>query len=443
THNKPRDRRALTHPSKTIPREERMGFQLGKAIFGKLWVPAPSSTRASDGLGPHYSGRSCEHCHKNNGRGHAPINSMSQPTSMFLKLSVPPQTVKQKAQLAKSEIGVIPSPNYGTQLQQFAIAGLAAEGRFKTQYTTITITLAGGETVELQKPNYTLYDLAYGQPDPQLMISPRIAQPIIGMGLLDRVNENDILRAQDPDDIDNNGISGRANRVWSPITQKTALGRFGWKATAATLRTQNNSALHSDIGISNPDFVNPLGDCTPQQTSCAKMPHDTGIAAHHHNNQFEATEEVVKVLLNYTANLAVPARPNAHAADILAGKEAFYTAGCQQCHRPSLPLKNDASGETEHIWPYSDLLLHDMGEGLADNRPEFAASGREWRTQPLWGIGTTATVNKHYGYLHDGRARSLMEAILWHGGEAEASKQHIIAMPKAQRDNLIKFLESL
>ncbi|WP_370278236.1 di-heme oxidoredictase family protein [Pontibacterium sp.] len=439
------DKRAFLHPTSNLPFKQQLDFRVGQGIFKKLWVTAPTATTASDGLGPLYNARACRQCHIGNGRGHPPKANWpdDNAVSMFLRLSIPPQNAEQKRLLAERKVGVIPEPTYGGQLQDFAVPGLPGEGRMTISYQETPVTLADGKTVSLRKPSYSISEPAYGPLHPELMISPRVAPPMIGLGLLDAIDSKAILAREDSDDRNGDGISGRANRVWNGDSQQVDIGRYGWKAGHATLNQQNNSALNGDIGISNPDFQNPHGDCTEQQASCLQMPH--GNTDRHDN--LEASRQMTDAMLLYTRNLAVPARRNVDDPQVLAGKKVFYDSGCESCHRAKFVVVDDPSEPQNKapqlIWPYSDLLLHDMGEGLADGRPEYAANGREWRTPPLWGIGLTETVGGHTYFLHDGRARNLLEAILWHGGEAQAARDAVVQLPTAQRNNLIRFLESL
>lgn len=444
THRKKLNSKAFMHPIANMPFEQQLDFRVGNGIFKKIWVSSPSSTTASDGLGPLFNARSCMRCHIKDGRGHPPSANFPDDTavSMFLRLSIPAQNEQQQQQLDSGKIGVVPEPNYGQQLQDFAVQGMPIEGRMHIRYEEKTIQLSDGETASLRIPTYSVTDLGFGPLHPDTMLSARVAPPMIGLGLLEAIPENAILAQQDIDDSDNDGISGRANKVWDKAKQGLSLGRFGWKAGNPTLDQQNTSALNGDIGISNPMAQAPSGDCTEKQTICITAPNGNTDA----QDGLEASKVMTDLILFYTRTLAVPTRPNASKPEVLAGKQVFFETGCQKCHTPSFKTADSTEIPQlakQTIWPYSDLLLHDMGEGLADNRPEFAANGREWRTPPLWGIGLTKTVNGHQNLLHDGRARNLLEAILWHGGEAETAKQQVIAMPKQQRANLIHFLESL
>jgi CxxC motif-containing protein (DUF1111 family) len=440
TSHKPVNLSAFSHPSANMPFERQLDFRVGDGIFRKLWVSAPSSTTASDGLGPLFNARSCQSCHLKDGRGRPPAPG-EDAVSMFLRVSIPPQSAQDRDALESLRQAVIPDPIYGTQLQNYSVQGLAAEGRMHIDHSEIATRLADGEVVRLRKPIYSARDLQYGPLHAQAMLSARVAPPMIGMGLLETVDETDILAWADPDDVDGNGISGRPNRVWSAEQRHPLLGRFGWKAGEPSIAQQSAHAFSGDIGISSPLVVDPWGDCTESQPVCRAAPH--GISQ---ENAFEVTPDMFELLVFYARNLAVPARRKVENARVLEGKRLFYQSGCAGCHRPKYVTRRDpALAEQSHqlIWPYTDLLLHDMGEGLADDRPEGLASGREWRTPPLWGIGLTETVSGHTFFLHDGRARNLLEAILWHGGEAQAAKQRVVSMPKAEREALLAFLNSL
>ena len=438
------DTNSFSQHSGNMDFERQLDFKLGNALFKRLWVSSPASTDSADGLGPLFNARSCQRCHLKDGRGHPPVANWPDDSavSMFLRLSIPPETEEQHAALASHQRSVIPEPTYGGQLQDLAVQGHSAEGKMHIVYEEETVTLADGEVVSLRRPTYSITNLGYGPLHPEVMISPRVAPPMIGLGLLESIAEEDILSWADPDDADGNGISGRANRVWDKEAGAVALGRFGWKAGEPTMLQQSTHAINGDIGISAPLAPSPAGDCTAAQSLCLDAPH--GASARHEG--FEASSEMLRLITFYSQNLAVPARRNPEDPQVLAGKKVFYESGCIDCHRPKYVTQRDAIGPEQSfqlIWPYTDLLLHDMGEGLADNRPEGLADGREWRTPPLWGIGLTETVNGHTQFLHDGRARNLLEAILWHGGEAQAARDRVVALGKSEREALLAFLNSL
>ena len=442
TNRKRFGRDAFSQPSANLTFEERADFFVGNGLFRRVWVTAPASTQSADGLGPLYNARGCQRCHLKDGRGHPPAGPDDSAVSMFLRLSIPPQTQAEKDDLAAQRVSVIPEPTYGGQLQDLAIPGHTPEGRMVIDYEEVPVTLAGGEVVHLRKPTYSVAELGYGPLHPEAMLSPRLAPPMIGLGLLEAVAADDILAGADPEDADGDGISGRPNRVWSAERGEVMLGRFGWKAGQPSLALQSAGAFGGDVGISNPLAPAAWGDCTAAQEVCRAGPH--GESAH--QDGLEASAEVMDLIVFYSRHLALPVRRKPNDPEVLRGKELFYAAGCTGCHRPKFATRRDHEVSAlagQLIWPYSDLLLHDMGEGLADNRPEGVANGREWRTQPLWGIGYTEAVNGHTFFLHDGRARNLTEAILWHGGEAEAAREAFAAMPKEDRAALLAFLNDL
>jgi len=433
---------AFSSPSSNMSFENRLLFSIGNGFFRRTWVTAPSSTASADGLGPLYNARACQLCHLKDGRGHPPAANWpdDNAVSMFLRLSVEPRDDTERDLIASGRQNVIPDPVYGGQLQDFAIPGLEAEGRMVITYEEIPVELSGGEVVHLRAPTYTVSDLAYGDMDPTIMMSPRVAPQMIGLGMLEAIDPADILANEDADDADGDGISGRANHVWSEELQEVTLGRFGWKAGEPFLNQQNSHAFTGDVGLSTPLSPYATGDCTEHQEPCLVAPDGN------EPDGLEAPADIMEHILFYTRNLAVPMRRDVDDPTVLAGKELFYETGCIGCHRPkyvTMTLPDQPEQSHQLIWPYTDLLLHDMGDGLADGRPEGLASGSEWRTPPLWGIGLTETVSGHTYFLHDGRARNLTEAILWHGGEAQAARDRFAAMNPDERQALIAFLESL
>ncbi|WP_425305424.1 di-heme oxidoredictase family protein [Chthonobacter albigriseus] len=414
---------AFTQPSANLPDERRQTFILGHALFRKTWVSSPSSTQASDGLGPLFNARSCEQCHVRDGRSRAPGEHGGP--GFVLRLSIP-----------DGEGGTTFEPTYGWQLQDRAVPGLPAEGRVTATPVVSTTTRAGEAATRLEKRDYTITEESAGALHPETQISPRVASPMIGLGLLEAIHPGDILANADPDDRDGDGISGRPNIV------EGRLGRFGWKAAEPDVPTQVAAAFSADLGLSTPLRPDPAGDCTPAQAACRSMP--DGVQARLGSD--EVPQDVLELVSFYARNVAVPVRRTVKDRTVLAGKQVFYEAGCQKCHTPKYVTRRDAQSPDHSfqlIWPYTDLLLHDMGDGLADNRPEGAANGREWRTPPLWGIGLTHRVEPDAGFLHDGRAKTLLEAVLWHGGEAEAARNHVASLDPDSRNALIAFLNSL
>ncbi len=435
------NRDAFSHFAANLTFEEEQTFQLGNALFRKLWVSSPSSTHASDGLGPFFNARACQSCHIKDGRGHPPEGDKDV-TSMFLRLARPAHTDGETDALANLRVLNFPDPVYGKQLQDLAVPGLKSEGRMKLFYTEHSVKLADGSVVSLRKPSYDIIDLAYGPLHPRTSLSPRIANQMIGLGLIEAIHPVDIIELADPNDVNDDGISGRVALVRDPSSDEITLGRFGWKAQNASIRAQSASAFAGDIGISTPERPDAFGDCTEWQEDCLSYP--TGVQEH--LGKTEAPNPVLDLVTFYSQNLAVPVRRDVNDEQVLKGKELFYESGCTSCHTPKFVTRRDSQNPAQSfqlIWPYSDFLLHDMGGGLADGQSVGVANGQEWRTPPLWGIGLTETVSGHTFFLHDGRARNLVEAILWHGGEAENSKQRFSDLSQTERDALIRFLESL
>lgn len=424
---------AFSQPLANASLLRREDFHTGGAFFQQPWVIAPSSTTARDGVGPLFKANSCISCHVQSGRGHPPLTDQENFLSTLVKLSIPAMTPEQHT--LQQQRGVIPEPTYGDHLQPYGIGGLPGEGTPHLSYTEIHGQFKDGERYTLLKPNLRIDQPHYGALAPDTQFSVRTAPPLLGMGLLEAIPETAILANADPDDKDGDGISGRPNHVWDIAQQKTVLGRFSWKANQPSIHQQTADAFRNDIGITSPLF--PEQPCTTQQTDCHQLPE---------GGKPEIPSGLLEKVTFHVAFHAVPARRGVTDAPVLQGETLFQQAGCAACHTPHFKTGNKLGFDeltNQAISPYSDLLLHDMGEGLADNRPEFLASGREWRTAPLWGIGLTQTVTGHTRFLHDGRARSLLEAILWHGGEAETTKQKVLAMTKTERDALLHFLNSL
>ena len=426
------DQNAYSMPSANLAPMRRLDFSVGNSFFRNPWVIAPASTTARDGLGPLLNTNACQNCHIKDGRGHPPAPDATSAVSMLVRLSIP--AGPEHAEVVR-ERGIAPEPSYGGQLQDMAIPGVAPEGKVRLRYSTEQVRFADGTEVELRRPEIELNDLAYGDMHPDTRMSLRIAPPMIGLGLLEAIPEEALLANADPDDRNGDGISGRPNRVFDQTSRQPVIGRFGWKAGQPSLNQQNADAFFNDMGLSTSLLSG--SSCTDRQTECRAMP-DGG--------EPEVSDDILAQVLFYTRNLGVPARRNVDDPQVLAGKTLFHRAGCQSCHVPQFTTAADAAEPelaNQLIRPYTDLLLHDMGEGLADNRPEFEASGREWRTPPLWGIGLPQAVSGHTQFLHDGRARNLLEAILWHGGEAEKARQIVLGYDQNERTALLSFLESL
>jgi len=467
---------AFSMSARNLAGSERNRFELGDSFFTQNWVTAPATTKVRDGLGPMFNAEACAGCHVLDGRaepfdptptGQAPPTDTTGGTrnpGLLLRLSLP----------GTGEHGSPkPDPVYGDQLTDRAIVGVPAEGQVQITTTEKKGSFGDGTPYTLQAPTYSIVDPAYGPLPADLQISPRVAPPTIGIGLLEAIPERSVRAAADPDDSNDDGVSGRVNTVWNSVTGRDELGRLGWKANVPTVEQQTANAFLGDIGITSP--VHPTTACTPAQTACA-----TAIDG----GSPEIDQRTFDNVVFYTRTVAVPKRrplsrvateesasstkqptsesrareqedgatttTEPRSAKDLAkaerrGAELFLSTGCAACHTPTHTTGDSDIPALAHqtIHPYTDLLVHDMGEGLSDGRPDFAAGPTEWRTAPLWGIGLVDEVNGHTRFLHDGRARNLEEAILWHGGEAAGSQKSYLDMDKSERADLVDFLKTL
>jgi len=430
------DQNAFSLPSANLPPSRRVDFSVGNSFFRSPWVIAPSTTTARDGLGPLFNTNACQNCHIKDGRGHPPTPDANTAVSMLVRLSIPDAPPYAKI---IEQLGVVPEPVYGGQLQDMSVPGVEPEGKVRVDYTSVPVRFTDGTVVELRKPTLQISQLAYGPMHPDTRFSARVAPPMIGLGLLEAIPDEAILANAEAQARENNGIAGHPNRVWDDAQQKTVLGRFGWKAGQPNLNQQNVHAFSGDMGLTT--SLRPFDDCTETQVDCKRAPSGNGP-----DGEPEVSDNILRLVLFYSRNLAVPARRDVDSPQVLAGKNLFFQAGCQSCHTPKYKTSANAAEPelaNQVIRPYTDLLLHDMGEGLADNRSEFKAGGRDWRTPPLWGIGLTETVNGHTQFLHDGRARNLLEAVLWHDGEAQAAQRQVLSFNAEQRAALLAFLNSL
>jgi CxxC motif-containing protein (DUF1111 family) len=417
---------AFTFPAANIQEKHQRDFFFGNRLFNTNWVVAPASVKSFDGLGPLFNRVSCSGCHTQDGRGRPPLTADEPMNSMLIRLSIPD---------AKSPNGAVPHPVYGDQLSDHGNKDVPPEGTPRVSYETVRGAYGDGTPFELLKPSYTIENPGYGALPADLMISPRVANQVIGLGLLEAVPDETLLALADPDDKNADGISGKANRVPHPQSGEVMIGRFGWKANQPDLPAQNASAAIGDIGLTNPLFKSE--HCTPAQDKCVLA----FVAP-----ELDISDKFFGKLNLYTRLIAVPAQRSANNPTVKKGNELFNKFGCAACHVSTMKTGPDTilpelANQTFH--PFTDLLLHDMGEALADSRPDFEATGREWRTPPLWGLGLIETVNGHNRFLHDGRARGFAEAILWHGGEGEAAKEAFRNASNEERDALVKFLGSL
>src|SRR5258706_4089373 len=415
---------AYSLPGPRLDTSQLEPFAGGRQEFHPRWVVL-AVIGGKWGRGPTANGDTCTHCHAGNGRGHAPDSDRETLASMVVRLSIPGEN---------EHGGPLPHPNYGDQLQdQGELGRVFAEGDATIAWSESEERLPDGSSVTLRTPKLGFTNLAFGPLGADVMTSVRMAPPVFGAGLLDAIAENAVLDiARQQQEI---GFNGRPNYVWDEEKQTTALGRFGWKANQPSLRQQDASAFLNDMGVTTSVFKRE--NCPDKQVACRKRP--LGMVP-------EQPDRAFNELVFYTRALGVPARRRVGDPVTSRGEHLFAQAQCAICHvpeiktgeYPALPLLAN-----QVIRPYTDLLLHDMGEGLADGRPDFLAGPRDWRTPPLWGIGLSSKVNGNASLLHYGRARNLTEAILWHGGEAERSREAFRAMPAADREALLNFLSSL
>ena len=392
--------------------------ELGDGQFEQSFVTAPAPVNS--GLGPIFNNVSCISCHHNDGKGTPTAGAVN--SSLLIRLSLPGQD---------EHGGPVAVPGYGLQLQDVSVFGKQPEARVNISYTESTFTFPDGEQASLRKPDYTLLTPYMALPA-GYMLSPRMAPPVFGLGLIEAVPESTILSFADEDDTNGDGISGKPNYVWNGYTQKMELGRFGLKANAPSLQIQVAGAYQQDMGVSSYVF--------PTESSIGQSQGDG------YKDDPEIPDSLMNSVAFYVRTLAVPARRNVTDANVVEGEKIFTQINCVACHKPTVYTGVNTNLPTlsnQRIHPYADFLLHDMGDGLADGRPDFRANGQEWRTATLWGIGLFPKTNGTAFYLHDGRARTLEEAILWHGGEAEQAKQKFVQLTTTERKSLISFLKSL
>lgn len=407
---------AFSQPAPNLTQENLDKHIIGDALFEAAFVKAPAII--NPGLGPLFNNSSCVNCHIADGRGRPPLGGEQLETMLF------------RISISGSDEHNGPNPvlGFGRQLQVRSVLGYDPEGSVTISSETINGTYPDGTPYSLIKPIYNIT----GRIGSGFLYSPRVAPFVFGIGLLEAIAEQDILALADENDINNDGVSGKPNYVWNVQTQSFELGRFGWKANTPTLLQQIAAAYVNDMGITSPYF--PEENCA-DGTQCDTTSDDPEID--------QRTLDMVEV---YLQTLAVPSRRNYEDAVVKRGKEVFKQVGCNSCHTTTFTTgthKSIPELSNQKIHPYTDLLLHDMGDELADGRPDFNASGNEWRTPPLWGIGLVSIINGHTNFLHDGRARNLEEAILWHGGEAKTVRDKFMNLSKSDRESLIKFLNSL
>jgi CxxC motif-containing protein (DUF1111 family) len=394
---------AFTYATASVEHSQGQEFAMGRSTFNFRW-PVPV-------LGPLFSNDSCRACHDRNGRGLSQIGNGEIRSQALIRVSLAEGTPDVPG-------GDVPVPDLGLQLQDHATFGLP-EVVVTQSWVEHTEAYGDGEAFSLRAPV-----IGIRRPDgsflgPDVATSYRQAPGVFGLGLLEAIPDDTLLALADPDDADGDGVSGRVNMVWNAELGATVIGRFGHKATTPTLREQTAGAFEADLGLSNQLFLEPDG-------------------------MQDLTDEALAATTFFVSVLAVPAAAPRDAA-ARRGRRLFDDFGCAACHMPTLVTGDHAVPELAHqtIHPYTDLLLHDVGDLLSDGRRDFTASGVEWRTTPLWGLGLVRLVAPEATFLHDGRARTIAEAILWHGGEARLAREAFRLADKAQRDALIGFLQTL
>ena len=402
-------------------------FGVGNAMFDQSWVSSPASTTSRDGLGPLFNARACSGCHLRDGRGKPLLSSGSGSEGFLIRLSH-----------GNSETtGPIALLNYGGQLQDNANLGINKEGSINVEFKLIAGTYPDGTKYELRKPTYSIVNQNYGGLA-NAEQSPRVGQQVIGLGFIDALSEASLLFNEDINDANGDGISGKANYVWNVKANKLTIGKFGWKANQPSLEQQVAGAFSGDMGLTTSIF--PEENC-PDGLDCGTIANGNNIG-----ETVEVPDAQFSRIMIYQAAISVPIRRDFKDVNVLKGKQLFNDLACVSCHVNNFTTSDYAflpQLSNVRIRPYSDFLLHDMGPELSDNRADFLAEGKEWRTQPLWGLGMIEFVNDHTFLLHDGRARNIEEAILWHGGEAEKAKNRFMELALVEREQLLSFLNSL
>jgi CxxC motif-containing protein (DUF1111 family) len=419
-------------PAPNLTEKELELHILGDRAFEATFVTSPAPINA--GLGPQFNNTSCIACHIRDGRGMPEKGSLLVRVSLPMALSAKPSATarppsifqvdpKSSATLTEASVSLgnaLPVTGLGTQIQDQAVYGVQPKANINIEWKEQSGTYGDGKPFRLRSPQLDI-TLPGGKPLPSdILTSLRLPPPVFGRGLLEAIPEKAVVALADPKDRNRDGISGKVNRVWDVRQQKLVLGRFGLKANNPNLLQQNAAAYVNDMGVTNPLF--------PEK-----------------DGSHEIDRKTLEASTFYTQTLSVPARTLMNDPGVRNGEKLFTQANCAACHISTLQTGDHPVKAIAHqtIHPYTDLLLHDMGSGLADGRPDFDATDQEWRTPPLWGIGLTQAVLPYSSYLHDGRAQTLEESILWHGGEAEGSKEMFRQMSKGDRQALIRFLSSL
>ncbi|MCO4759492.1 MAG: thiol oxidoreductase [Oceanospirillaceae bacterium] len=413
-------------------------FDRGDGVFERAFTPSVASgwRGDADGVGPIFNHNACEACHQADGRAKPPAGPDEVIEGGFVRVSIPGTGPYGEP---------LSPPGYGAQLGDRAIDGVKPEARVRVNWIEAAGQFPDGETYSLRKPEFLISELAYGPLPEDTVYEMRMAPPVFGLGLLEAIPEATIQSWADPEDKNGDGISGRPNYVWDLERGGKIMGRFSWKANAFDVRQQSAIAAFNDMGVNNELFLyrhddqNPTHkarqNCEPEQTTC--------LAAYD-SSDFELAPDQLKDVTTYLQLLGVVYRRNMDDPAVQEGEQLFHSIGCESCHKSVVKTGEHEISRLENqlIRPYSDLLLHDMGEGLSGRR-DFEATETEWRTAPLWGIGVTETVNGHTNFLHDGRARNIQEAILWHGGEAQQARNSYMQLTRDHRQLLLNFVNNL
>ena len=402
---------AFTHYAKNLTPDEMQLAQAGHGPFAFKWEPPA--------LGPLYNNDACAGCHAENGRGLSrigpdfDIDDNGANSQSLIRCSLVEGTPGVPG-------GPVPVPGFGTQLQDHAI-GAVPEVHVTLSWLELVEIYGDGTPIMVRMPQLTIVTPDGNSLPSNILTSYREAPPIIGLGLLEAIDDGTLEALADPDDADGDGISGKINHVWDPVAQATVVGRFGWKANAPNLRAQVGGAFAGDIGLSNKVVPDPNAP-----------------------DQRDVSDDQLDQTVFFASVIGVPAA-GVRDGQAYRGRTLFHSMGCAGCHIPTLVTGDHPIPELAHqtIHPYTDLLVHDMGDALTDSRSDFEATGREWRTPALWGLGLTQLVQPDATFLHDGRARTLEEAIFWHGGEAMSAREAFRTAPAQDRDALIAFLKTL
>ncbi len=438
----PEPNAAYMQPLPGLGAAELKQFRRGEAIFRANWLVFPAMPVRNNweqvrppgefkwGLGPTFMASSCMACHVQAGHGKTADRPDRTAFQQLLRLSLPGTDARG---------GPKPHPAYGDQLQVFDVISAdrshvrQGEADVFIDWQTRPFRLADGTEVELRRPQVRVASLSFGPLGDGVMTSLRNTRAIFGLGYLESVDEEDILAIAAAQA--SLGLRGRPNFVRDDDRQLQVLGRFGWKANQPGIRQQIAAAFHGDMGVTSPLY--PAQNCPPVQVHCKSAP--PGDRPELYADEFDD-------ISFWARALDAPPQRDAHRPEVRQGGQLFTRIGCADCHRPTMKTGARApfpalANKVFHA--YTDLLLHDMGPGLADGRPDFRAGPQDWRTPPLWGIGLSGQVNGSTNLLHDGRARSVQEAILWHGGEAGAARDAFARLDSGQRAALIAFVNSL